>query len=98
MRRQFVCVDLAGSERILKSGVEGLAQKQAVGINSSLTTLGKVVKAVGERSAQPSTCAAKHLRSQAHAQPSTCAAKHMRSQAHAQPSTTKRMHRSAARM
>ena len=49
-RRQFVCVDLAGSERILRTGVEGIAQKQAVCINSSLTTLGKVVKAVGERS------------------------------------------------
>ena len=47
-RRQLLCVDLAGSERILKSGVEGLAQKQAVGINSSLTALGKVVRAVGE--------------------------------------------------
>ncbi len=51
IRRQLVCVDLAGSERILKSGVEGVAQKQAVGINGSLTTLGKVVKAIGERSA-----------------------------------------------
>ena len=42
---------MAGSERILKSGVEGLAQKQAVGINSSLTALGKVVRAVGEGAA-----------------------------------------------
>lgn len=50
VRRQLVCVDLAGSERILKSGVEGIAQKQAVGINTSLTALGKVVRAVGERS------------------------------------------------
>ena len=48
-RRQLVCVDLAGSERILRTGVEGVAQKQAVGINSSLTALGKVVRAVGER-------------------------------------------------
>ena len=49
-RRQLLCVDLAGSERILRSGVEGLAQKQAVGINGSLTALGKVVRAVGEGS------------------------------------------------
>ena len=49
-KRQFVCVDLAGSERILRTGVAGEAQKQAVGINGSLTALGKVVKAVGERS------------------------------------------------
>jgi hypothetical protein len=40
--RTLVCVDLAGSERILRTGVEGLAQRQAVGINSSLTALGKV--------------------------------------------------------
>jgi hypothetical protein len=50
-RQKLLCVDLAGSERILKSGVEGLAQKQAVGINSSLTALGKVVRAVGEGAA-----------------------------------------------
>ena len=49
-KRQFCCVDLAGSERILRTGVAGEAQKQAVGINGSLTALGKVVKAVGERS------------------------------------------------
>ena len=47
----FMCVDLAGSERINRTGVEGVAQKQAVRINGSLTTLGKVVKAVGEHSA-----------------------------------------------
>ena len=41
-KRQFCCVDLAGSERILRTGVAGEAQKQAVGINGSLTALGKV--------------------------------------------------------
>jgi len=49
--RELVCVDLAGSERISRTGVEGVGMRQAVGINSSLTTLGKVVKAVGERAA-----------------------------------------------
>ena len=47
-KRQLLFVDLAGSERIEKSGVEGAAKAQATAINSSLTTLGKVIKALGE--------------------------------------------------
>ena len=49
MKRQLLFVDLAGSERILRSGAEGVAAAQAVAINSSLTALGKVVRAVGQR-------------------------------------------------
>jgi len=46
-KRQLLFVDLAGSERILKSGVEGVAATQAMAINSSLTALGKVIRALG---------------------------------------------------
>lgn len=49
--RTLLFVDLAGSERILKTGVEGAARAQAVAINSSLSALGKVIKALGERAA-----------------------------------------------
>ena len=47
--RQLLFVDLAGSERILSSGATGVAAAQAVAINSSLTALGKVVRAVAAR-------------------------------------------------
>jgi hypothetical protein len=40
----FTFVDLAGSERIKKSGVQGRRQEEAMGINNSLTTLGRVVR------------------------------------------------------
>ena len=46
--RSQLRVDLAGSERILRSG--GRVGAQAVGINGSLTALGKAVRAVGEGS------------------------------------------------
>ena len=46
-KKQLLFVDLAGSERILKSGVEGVAATQAMAINSSLTALGKVIRALG---------------------------------------------------
>jgi len=40
--------DLAGSERIAKSGVDGLEKAQAIGINGSLTALGRVIRALGD--------------------------------------------------
>lgn len=43
-------VDLAGSERIKKSKVTGQQLKEAVGINSSLLTLGKVISALEQQS------------------------------------------------
>eukprot|EP00658_Telonema_sp_P-2_P085561 TRINITY_DN9783_c0_g1_i2.p1 TRINITY_DN9783_c0_g1~~TRINITY_DN9783_c0_g1_i2.p1 ORF type:complete len:425 (+),score=73.82 TRINITY_DN9783_c0_g1_i2:137-1411(+) len=46
IKRRFLLVDLAGSERILKTGVEGEHKKQATTINSSLTVLGRVVRAL----------------------------------------------------
>jgi hypothetical protein len=42
-RRRFLFVDLAGSERVERSGVDGAGKKQAAAINSSLSTLGKVI-------------------------------------------------------
>ncbi|KAL7535703.1 hypothetical protein ACHAXR_006673 [Thalassiosira sp. AJA248-18] len=44
----FLFVDLAGSERIKKSGVVGEASNEAAGINSSLTILGRVIKALAD--------------------------------------------------
>eukprot|EP00931_Biecheleriopsis_adriatica_P087097 TRINITY_DN61616_c0_g1_i1.p1 TRINITY_DN61616_c0_g1~~TRINITY_DN61616_c0_g1_i1.p1 ORF type:complete len:460 (-),score=73.36 TRINITY_DN61616_c0_g1_i1:2-1231(-) len=46
-KKQLLFVDLAGSERILKTGVEGMAATQAMSINTSLTALGKVIRALG---------------------------------------------------
>ena len=43
-------VDLAGSERIAKTGAEGQTLDEAKSINQSLTTLGKVIKALTTRS------------------------------------------------
>jgi hypothetical protein len=48
-KRNILFVDLAGSERITKSKVEGTRQTEAVGINQSLTVLGRVVKALGTK-------------------------------------------------
>jgi kinesin family protein 5 len=42
-------VDLAGSERIKKSKVSGLKKAEAIGINSSLLVLGKVITALVEQ-------------------------------------------------
>ena len=42
-------VDLAGSERISKTGAEGQTLDEAKSINQSLTTLGKVIKALTDR-------------------------------------------------
>jgi hypothetical protein len=40
---------LAGSERISRSGVEGINQKEAQNINSSLTSLGDVLAALSSK-------------------------------------------------
>ena len=45
-KRRLLFADLAGSERILKSGAEGVAAQQAVAINTSLSALGKCVRAI----------------------------------------------------
>ena len=49
-KRKMLFVDLAGSERIVKSKVEGMRRGEAVGINQSLSCLGRVIKALGEGS------------------------------------------------
>jgi hypothetical protein len=51
VQSQLHLVDLAGSERVKKSQVTGQRMKEAVGINSSLLVLGKVIAALvkGER-------------------------------------------------
>jgi kinesin family protein 5 len=41
-------VDLAGSEKTSRSGVEGISLQEANKINSSLTSLGKVIKALSD--------------------------------------------------
>jgi hypothetical protein len=46
-KRQILFVDLAGSERIAKSKVDGMRQKEALNINGALSTLGRVIKALG---------------------------------------------------
>lgn len=48
--QRFTLVDLAGSERIEKTKVSGLGKGQAVAINESLTTLGRVIKAIKNQS------------------------------------------------
>jgi hypothetical protein len=53
-KRHLLFVDLAGSERILKTGVEGEGKKQAVAINSSLSALGKVIRALADQAGVPS--------------------------------------------
>jgi hypothetical protein len=43
-------VDLAGSERLAKTGAVGDRKKEAIGINSSLSALGLVIKALATKS------------------------------------------------
>lgn len=43
-------VDLAGSEKVSKTGAVGVTLQEANMINKSLTTLGKVIKALTEGS------------------------------------------------
>ena len=46
-KQQILFVDLAGSERIAKSKVDGMRQQEALNINGALSTLGRVIKALG---------------------------------------------------
>jgi len=46
-------VDLAGSERADSTGAKGTRLKEGANINKSLTTLGKVISALSENSANP---------------------------------------------
>mmetsp|Transcript_25467 Transcript_25467/g.42490 ORF Transcript_25467/g.42490 Transcript_25467/m.42490 type:complete len:864 (+) Transcript_25467:35-2626(+) len=46
IKSQLHLVDLAGSERVKKSKAEGTRLREAVGINSSLLVLGKVISAL----------------------------------------------------
>ena len=48
IRSQLHLVDLAGCEQIKKSKVSGRGQREAVGINSSLLVLGKVIESLVE--------------------------------------------------
>jgi hypothetical protein len=50
MKQMLTFVDLAGSERVGKSGASGQALVEAASINSSLTTLGMVIHALGSNS------------------------------------------------
>jgi hypothetical protein len=49
--QKFTFVDLAGSERTRKSGVKGQRMSEAIGINNSLTVLGRCIRAVGKNEA-----------------------------------------------
>ncbi|KAJ1414436.1 P-loop containing nucleoside triphosphate hydrolase protein [Ochromonadaceae sp. CCMP2298] len=46
IRSQLHLIDLAGSERVKKSKAEGVRLREAVGINSSLLVLGKVISSL----------------------------------------------------
>ncbi|GAB5359458.1 hypothetical protein AAMO2058_000545800 [Amorphochlora amoebiformis] len=48
-RSRMILVDLAGSERLNRTGAKGDKQKEGSAINVSLTTLGKVIKALSKK-------------------------------------------------
>jgi kinesin family member 5 len=52
-RSKLNLVDLAGSERIGKTGATGSTLKEAQNINQSLSTLGRVIEALGKGSLPP---------------------------------------------
>jgi kinesin family protein 5 len=49
---KVILVDLAGSEKISKTGAEGKVLEEAKKINTSLTTLGKVINALSDGKSQ----------------------------------------------
>ena len=48
-RSHLLFVDLAGSERTARTGAEGAAMAEATAINRSLTSLGRVIKQLGDK-------------------------------------------------
>ena len=48
-RSRLLFVDLAGSERTARTGAEGAAKAEATAINRSLTSLGRVIKQLGDK-------------------------------------------------
>ena len=55
-KQQILFVDLAGSERIAKSRVDGMRQQEALNINGALSTLGRVIKALGADALKKNDC------------------------------------------
>lgn len=55
MKSKLCLVDLAGSERVKDSGVTGIHLKEAAEINTSLTTLGRVISALAKNSSEPNS-------------------------------------------
>jgi len=49
IRTHMLFVDLAGSERVARTGAEGAAKAEATAINQSLTSLGRVIKQLGDK-------------------------------------------------
>ena len=55
-KQQILFVDLAGSERIAKSRVDGMRQQEALNINGAMSTLGRVIKALGADAIKKNDC------------------------------------------